>query len=83
MLAAVVFVGLVGMARVVRARYEKDVLRPLERLDLEEGEEVRIIILPKDFPELVEKIEVEVRGDVDKVLREGRERWVEWYLTQA
>jgi|GEM_PF-646366 len=83
MLAAVVFVGLVGMARVVRARYEKDVLRPLERLDLREGEEVRIIILPKDFPELVEEIEVEVREDVDKVLREGRERWVEWYSTQA
>ena len=83
MLATVVFVRLMGMVRVVRARYEKDVLRPLERLDLEEGEEVRIIILPKDFPEPVEKIEVEVRGDVDKVLREGRERWVEWYLTQA
>jgi len=67
------------MARVVRARYERGVLRPLEKLDLREGEEVRIVVLPKDFSELVEEIEVEAREDIDKVLREGRERWVEWY----
>jgi len=83
MLATVVFVGLVGMARVVRARHEKGVLRPLEKLDLREGEEVRIIVLPKDFSELIEEVEVEAKEDVDKVLREGRERWVEWYSTQA
>jgi len=71
------------VARVVRARYENGVLRPLERLDLEEGEEVRVSILPKEFPELVEEVEVEARGDVDKVLREGRERWVEWYSTRV
>jgi len=69
------------MARVVRARYENGVLRPLERLDLVEGEEVRILILPREFPELVEEVEAEARGDVDGVLREGRERWVEWYST--
>ena len=67
------------MARVVRTRYERGVLRPLEKLDLREGEEVRIVVLPKDFSELVEEIEVEAREDIDKVLREGRERWVEWY----
>jgi len=83
MLATVVFVGLVCMARVVRARHEKGVLRPLEKLDLREGEEVRIIVLPKDFSELIEEVEVEAKEDIDKVLREGRERWVEWYSTQA
>ena len=71
------------MARVVRVRYENGVLRPLERLDLGEGEEVRILILPKEFPELVEEVDVEAREDVDRVLREGRERWVEWYPTRA
>uniref|UniRef100_A0A7C2Z1B1 Antitoxin n=1 Tax=Ignisphaera aggregans TaxID=334771 RepID=A0A7C2Z1B1_9CREN len=71
------------MARVVRARHEKGVLRPLEKLDLREGEEVRIIVLPKDFSELIEEVEVEAKEDIDKVLREGRERWVEWYSTQA
>jgi len=71
------------MARVVRVRYENGVLRPLERLDLGEGEEVRILILPKEFPELVEEVKAEAREDADKVLREGRERWVEWYSTPA
>ena len=32
------------MARVIRARYENGVLRPLEKLDLEEGEEVTVLI---------------------------------------
>jgi len=71
------------MAKVIRAKYENGVLRPLERLDLGEGEEVRILILPKEFPELVDEVGVEAREDIDRVLREGRERWVEWYLTQA
>lgn len=32
------------MARIVRVRYEKGVLKPLERLELKEGEEVLIRI---------------------------------------
>ncbi len=32
------------MARVIRARYENGVLRPLEKLDLREGEVVEVII---------------------------------------
>ncbi|RLG85908.1 MAG: hypothetical protein DRO39_04430 [Thermoprotei archaeon] len=71
------------MARVIRARYENGVLKPLEKLDLREGEEVRIVVLPKEFSELIEEIEIEAKEDVDKILREGRERWVGWYSTQA
>jgi len=71
------------MARVIRARFENGVLKPLEKLDLREGEVVKIVVLPKDFPELVEEIEVEAREDVDRVLREGRERWVEWFSIRA
>jgi len=71
------------MAKIVRARYENGVLRPLESLDLEDGEEVRIAILPKEFPELVEEVEATAREDIDDVLREGRERWVEWYSIRA
>ena len=37
------------MARVVRAVYEKGVLRPLEKLDLEEGEEVSIVVVKRDL----------------------------------
>ena len=32
------------MSRVIRVRYEKGVLKPLEPIDLHEGEEVRVII---------------------------------------
>jgi len=71
------------MAKIIRARYENGVLRPLESLDLEDGEEVRIAILPKEFSELVEEVEATAREDIDDVLREGRERWVEWYSIQA
>jgi len=71
------------MARIVRARYEDEVLKPLEKLDLRDGEEVRVVVLPKDFSELVEEIEVEAEENVERVLREGRERWVRWYSIQA
>ncbi|OYT47827.1 MAG: hypothetical protein B6U85_04230 [Desulfurococcales archaeon ex4484_42] len=71
------------MARVIRARYENGVLKPLEKLDLREGEEVRVVVLPKEFSELIEEIEIEAKEDVNKILREGRKRWVRWYSTQA
>jgi len=71
------------MAKVIRARYENGVLKPMEKLDLKEGEEVRIVVLPKEFSELIEEIEIEAKEDVNNVLREGRERWVKWYSTQA
>jgi predicted DNA-binding antitoxin AbrB/MazE fold protein len=34
------------MSKVIRVRYEKGVLKPLEPLDLQEGEEVQVIIQP-------------------------------------
>ncbi|MCE4599117.1 MAG: antitoxin family protein [Desulfurococcales archaeon] len=67
------------MSKVIRAKYEKGVLKPLEPLELQEGEEVRIQVLPEEFPELVDKVSVEASGDVDKILREARERWKRWY----
>jgi len=33
------------MAKVIRVRYEGGVLKPLEKLDLKEGESVRIVVL--------------------------------------
>ncbi len=67
------------MSKVIKVRYEKGVLRPLEPLELREGEEVRIQVLPEEFPELVDKVSIEASGDVDKALREARERWKRWY----
>ena len=68
-----------GMSKVIRVRYENGALKPLEPLELREGEEVRIQVLPEEFPDLVDKVSVEARGDVDKALREARERWKKWY----
>ena len=67
------------MSKVIRVRYEGGVLKPLEPLELQEGEEARIQVLPEEFPELVDKVNVEASGDVDKTLREARERWRRWY----
>ena len=67
------------LSKVIRVRYEKGILKPLEPLELKEGEEVRIQVLPEEFPELVDKLSVEARGNVDKTLREARERWKRWY----
>ncbi|MEB3799302.1 MAG: antitoxin family protein [Desulfurococcales archaeon] len=67
------------MSKVIRVRYENGALKPLEPLELQEGEEVRIQVLPEEFPDLVDKVSVEARGDVDKALREARERWKKWY----
>ena len=36
------------MSKVIRAKYEKGVLRPLEPLNLGEGEEVQIVIQPSE-----------------------------------
>jgi len=67
------------LSKVIRVKYEKGVLKPLEPLELQEGEEIRIQVLPEEFPELVDKLSVEAREDVDKTLREARERWRRWY----
>ena len=67
------------MSNVIRARYEKGVLKPLEPVEIGEGEEVRIQILPDEFPDLLDKVKAEASDDVDKALREARERWKRWY----
>ncbi|MCS7386845.1 MAG: DUF104 domain-containing protein [archaeon GB-1867-005] len=71
------------MSKVIRAKFEKGVLKPLEEVELREGEEVRIIILPREFTKLVRESNIEAKRDVEKVLQEGRERWVRWYSTRA
>jgi len=36
------------LSKVIRAKYENGVLKPLEPLNLEEGEEVQIVIQPSE-----------------------------------
>ncbi len=67
------------MSRVIRVRYEKGVLKPLEDLDLEEGEELTVVVKGRSFYELVKRLKVEAREDVDKTLREVRGRGKKLY----
>ena len=54
-------------------------MKPLELVELREGEEVRIQLLPEEFPELIDKVNIEAHDDIDKALGEARERWRKWY----
>ncbi len=67
------------MSRVIRVRYEKGVLKPLEDLDLEEGEELTVVVKGRSFYELVKRLKVEAREDVDKTLMEVRGRGKKLY----
>jgi len=67
------------LARVVRVRYERGVLKPLEELDLSEGEELTVIIKGRSFYRVVRELQVEAREDVDKILEEVRGRGKKLY----
>ena len=43
------------MSKVIRARYEKGVLKPLEPVDLKDGEEVVVFIRKRRVREVLEK----------------------------
>ena len=60
------------MTRIVRARYENGVLKPLEKLDLEEGEEVTVLIRRSSrvFGILLRRRPGLKPGDVDRVIEE-------------
>ncbi len=62
------------MSRIIRVRYEKGVLKPLEPVDLREGEEVKV------------KIEERLRErlkDIIGILGESSEEELERYLEEA
>jgi len=62
------------VSRIVEAVYEKGVLKPLKEVKLREGERVRIVILMEDFYDLVKRVELEAKEDIDKVVNEVRGR---------
>jgi len=58
------------LARVIEAVYENGVLRPLEKLDLKDGQHVKIMIIEKDFIQVAREIRMRLRkrlGDKDLV----------------
>ena len=59
-----------ALARVIEAVYENGVLRPLEKLDLKDGQHVKIMIIEKDFIQVAREIRMRLRerlGDKDLV----------------
>ncbi len=62
------------MSKVIRVRYENGVLKPLEPIELREGEEVRVRI-EKDLRERLK--------DLIGILGESSEEELERYLKEA
>ncbi len=62
------------MAKVIRVRYERGVLKPLEPVDLQEGEEVRV--------EVVESVRNKLK-DLIGVLGESNDEELKRYLEGA
>jgi len=61
------------MVKVIRARYENGVLKPLEKLDLKDGEEVEVVIRRSSvnvFGVLLRRRPDLKPEDVDKVIEE-------------
>ncbi len=58
--------GCVAVARVIRARYEGGVLKPLEEVDLREGEEVDVMVIRRRFQGFHERFrDLVVESDSD------------------
>ncbi len=56
----------------IKAIYEKNVLKPLEKLDLKEKTEVRITIRESFYKLLDELGEIEAKEDINKALESIR-----------
>ncbi len=70
------------MERILRVRYEGGVLRPLDALEAEEGEELLIVVKgrvkrSKRFYRLVEEAGPRPQADIDRILDEVRGRAAE------
>jgi len=67
------------MSKVIRVKYEDGVLKPLEPLDLEEGEELVVVVRGKSFYKLALSMSFEAKRSVDEVLEEVRKRGKKLY----
>jgi len=56
------------LSKVIRVRYEKDVLKPLEPVELEEGEELVVFIRKRRAGEVLEEyVGIFGRADVEEL----------------
>ncbi|MDK6028890.1 antitoxin family protein [Ignisphaera sp. 4213-co] len=72
------------MTRVVRVRFEKGVLKPLEPLDLSEGEEV-LVEIKEDIIEYARRIRklINTNEEPSEVLSRERERFCFGYRVEG
>jgi len=59
--------GVRGMSKLIRVRCEKGVLKPLDKIDVTEGEELEVLIIRRRFSGFSEKLSgrvIKVDSDV-------------------
>ncbi len=69
----------IGLSKAIRVRYEGGVLKPLEPVDLQEGEELVIVVHGKSFYKLALSSSFEAKQSIDEVLEEVRKRGKKLY----
>ena len=64
------------LPKVIKVRYEKGVLKPLERLELREGEEVEVV-LEEDIVEFARRVRalIRAREEPSELLSRERDRF--------
>ncbi len=67
------------MSKAIRVKYENGVLKPLEPVDLREGEELVVVVRGKSFYKLALSTSFEAERSVDEVLEEVRKRGKKLY----
>ena len=67
------------MSKVIRVKYENGVLKPLEPVDLQEGEELVVVVRGKSFYKLALSTSFEAKRSVDEILEEVRKRGKKLY----
>ncbi|MCE4605468.1 MAG: antitoxin family protein [Desulfurococcales archaeon] len=67
------------MSKTIRVKYENGVLKPLEPVDLKEGEELVIVVRGKSFYKLALSSSFEAKRNIDEVLEEVRKRGKKLY----
>jgi len=68
----------------IKAVYKNEVLKPMERLDLREGEEVEIILRPRrsDLEEKVRELEEYLSINTPKPFVSELERGYKWFTEE-
>ncbi len=73
-MALLIRLGAATVSKAIRVKYENGVLKPLEPIDLREGEELVVVVRDKSFYKLALSKSFEAERSVDEVLEEVRKR---------